>query len=118
MPNKLTDAEIKKALECCIEPAGKCMCRECPLHHRDGSCTTLLVRYALDLINRQEQALIKSEKVEHFADKTIATLQAENESLKTEVERLRESRDRWIKIAEDFDRFSREEERMLENDKE
>ena len=45
----------------------------------------------LDLINRYEEIVKKCEKVEHFADKTIATLQAENERLKWE-------RDAYIEI--------------------
>ena len=43
---------------------------------------------ALDLINRQEGENKKNENIIRIADKTIATLQAENESLKAEVERL------------------------------
>lgn len=41
------------------------------------------------LITRQQAMVEKSEKVEHFADKTIATLQAENERLKVENQSLR-----------------------------
>lgn len=53
---KLTDAEIKRALECCAEGKG---CSECGYSHKcDG---TEHIKYALDLINR---------------------LQAENERLK------------------------------------
>ena len=39
-----------------------------------------------DLINRLQARVEKSEKVEHFADKTIATLQAENERLEKNIE--------------------------------
>lgn len=35
---KLTDNEIIKALRCCSIKRGGC--KECPLWHRDGSCTT------------------------------------------------------------------------------
>lgn len=66
MPNKLTDAEIKKALECCSTYHDVSSCKNCPL---DGKCEpNVLEQYALDLINRYE---------------------AENESLKAEVERLK-----------------------------
>ena len=67
MPNKLTDAEVKKALECCSEPKGEHPCRECPLLYRDGSCTTLLVKSALDLINRQDAKIEQLEK-QHIED--------------------------------------------------
>ena len=61
MPNNLTDAEIKKALECCAKNAS---CTDCPLRETKSNCGD----YFLDLFNRQEQ---------------------ENESLKAEVERWR-----------------------------
>ena len=66
MPNNLTDAEIKKALECCAKNEDDCT-TECPLWLNDESCFSYLIKPILDLINRQEQ---------------------ENESLKAEVERL------------------------------
>lgn len=42
-----------------------------------------------DLINRQKAIIEKSEKVEHFADKTIETANAEIENLKVENQSLR-----------------------------
>ncbi len=88
MPNtdkKLTDSEIVKALECCIKSShfGECFDNKCPLVSEKG-CKVgkeTLYPYALDLINRLQTRVEKAEKVEHFADKIIATLQAENERL-------------------------------------
>lgn len=40
--------------------------------------------YILDLINRQKAIIEKSEKVEHFFDKTIETANAEIERLKSD----------------------------------
>ena len=93
MTDKLTDAEVKKALECCSQSGDFTktqdeICSPCP-YSNCGDCTGLLKANALDLINRQEEMLRKSEKVELLADKTISTLQTENESLKAEVERLK-----------------------------
>ena len=50
MPNKLTDKEIVKALECCsIEHA----CGKCPYARNKGcSCINGILKDALDLINR------------------------------------------------------------------
>lgn len=42
-----------------------------------------------NIINRQQAIVEKSEKVEYIADKTIATLQAENERLEVENQSLR-----------------------------
>lgn len=66
MPDKLTDNEVKKALEICVSEHLGCE-DGCPL---DGmNCGNEIPKLALDLINRQE---------------------AEKESLKAEVERLKE----------------------------
>ena len=87
MPNKLTDAEVKKALKCCSTYHDVRSCKNCPL---DGKCEpNLLEQYALDQINRLEGEKEKNENIIRIADKTIATLDAENESLKAEVERLK-----------------------------
>ncbi|MEE0896781.1 MAG: hypothetical protein U0L88_04030 [Acutalibacteraceae bacterium] len=90
MPNKLTDAEVKKALEWHLN--GENHCDGCPLFVLKNTttyCVDVLMQNALDLINRQEGVNEKNENIIRVADKTIATLQAENESLKTEVENLR-----------------------------
>ena len=82
MPDKkLTDKEIIKALECCISDK-PCSKTKCPFY-KNGCENGIysLEKSALDLINRLQARVEKCEKVEHFADKTIATLQAENERL-------------------------------------
>lgn len=93
MPNKLTDAEVKKALECC----GKDDCDNCP--NTFGNCYSNLAGYTLDLINRQEGEIEKNENIIRVADKTIETLNAENEVLKrrnTTLEKLAEHRKKAI----------------------
>lgn len=93
---KLTDAEVKKALECCSTYHDVSSCQNCPL---DGKCEpNLLEQYALDLINRLEGENKKNENIIRIADKTIATLQAENESLKAEVERLKKVEERHMRL--------------------
>ena len=82
--NKLTDAEIKKALECC-SVQGHFVCDECPAWV-DSHCIGTH-KQTLDLINRLQARVEKCEKVEHFADKTIATLQAEIERLLQKTQR-------------------------------
>ena len=74
----MTDNEIIKALECCTQNT---KCPTCPMWNTGQNCMNRLYQYALDLINRLQARVEKCEKVEHFADKTIATLQAENERL-------------------------------------
>lgn len=54
----MTDDEIKKALECCIE--GKCQL--CPLYDNDtiaDNCPTGLLKLCLDLINRKQAEIEK-----------------------------------------------------------
>ena len=80
MDNKMTDDEIKKALECCVE--GKCQL--CSLYDNDtiaDNCPTGLLKLCLDLINRQ-QAEIERLKIELQAMRNAAnSYKAENERL-------------------------------------
>lgn len=60
----LTDAEIKKVLECCgskdmITPCPK----DCPMHKYNGDCFDLMQRDILDLINRKDAEIEKLQKV-------------------------------------------------------
>ena len=48
---KLTDAEIKKALEICSNENG--MCAECAYSDDYTTCNTRIAKDTLDLINRQ-----------------------------------------------------------------
>ena len=105
MPDKLTDAEVKKALECCSTYHDVSSCQNCPL---DGKCEpNLLEQYALDLINRLEHRIHQQEKTimeiqnANLIDfkGTIANYKAENESLKAEVERLKEVNDSFTDIG-------------------
>jgi hypothetical protein len=56
MPNKLTDTEIKKALEDMVEcNADKTKsCNDCVLNKHYPYCEKVSFELALDLINRQE----------------------------------------------------------------
>lgn len=74
MDKKLTDNEIIKDLKEILE----LMCCEGDLQR------SATISHAIDLINRLQARVEKCEKVEYFADKTIATLQAENERLREE----------------------------------
>lgn len=97
MPNKLTDTEIKKALECC----GKnILCIHCPLHEmqqKEGLvCEDRLKLYALDLIKCQEAEIRHLDQESDILRADVENLNriydevnAENESLKAEVERLK-----------------------------
>ena len=57
----MTDNDIIKALECCKMPVGSGACKSCPLNEirtnrriDDESCTSIFLKNALDLINRQK----------------------------------------------------------------
>jgi hypothetical protein len=70
--------EVVKALECCSRPAE---CINCPLYDNYGlNCISVLRHATFDLLRKQ----------------------------KAENDLLRKSRDHWKKIAEVFDRASRE----------
>ena len=83
----MTDKEIIKALECCLCDNSECLqCQNKELCRIE--CDELATK-TIDLITRQQAIVEKSEKVEYFADKTIAKLQAENERLEVENQFLR-----------------------------
>ena len=54
MPDKLTDNEIVKALECCNEWEKPEDCTNCPAKGKGECCVLTLKIDALDLINRQK----------------------------------------------------------------
>lgn len=84
MPNKLTDAEVKKALEYCSQQGVTSECERCKVK----GCRSELIKLALDLINRQED---KCKAYKHYYDECLKDLKnanAENENLKAEVKRL------------------------------
>ncbi len=55
---KITDSEIIKALECCID----CDCKNCPCQTEDGHCMEKDDALILDLINRQKAEIERLEK--------------------------------------------------------
>ena len=79
----MTDAEIKKALECCSSEDMITPCpKDCPMHKYNGDCFDLMQRDILDLINRLEaekEALIAGQET---LQKALAEKQAEIETLK------------------------------------
>ncbi len=86
----MTDNEIIKALDCCKTNN----CDECPFYGVKEDCEVELPEEAFDLINRQKAIIEKSEKVEHFADKTIETANAEIERL---LQKLQQAKSEAIK---------------------
>ena len=60
MDNKMTDDEIKQALECCHNNDNK-TCRRC-YFRQDRYCREILAEHALDLINRQQAEIERLEK--------------------------------------------------------
>ncbi|MBQ4153877.1 MAG: hypothetical protein IJE01_01590 [Clostridia bacterium] len=94
MPDKLTDSEIKKALECCYTTGTPC--EDCPLCDIEECNDILMAEYVKDLINRQDFKIYQLEKqVSEIQNAnlidfkgTVGNYIAENESLKAEVERL------------------------------
>ena len=73
--SKLSDNDIKKALECCIakENCEEISCEKCPLE-RCADCDTVRFINALDLINRQQE---EKETMQQYID-----------CLRAEIERL------------------------------
>ena len=62
--SKLSDNEIKKALECCSSSTGAEACRGCPFNEKDicDNEDEAPQKYALDLINRLEAEIERLNK--------------------------------------------------------
>ena len=96
--NKLTDNEIIKALECCIE---KGKCNDCPCYLPYGiNCAYHKNKTALDLINR-----LQAENSNLTSDLTslrqkFDNLQAENDDLFYKLTGVMHSVDKWLDGAE------------------
>lgn len=82
---KLTDEEIIKALECCIEDN---LCKACVLY-TDAGCIKKRNVKTLDLIHRLQERVFDYENLEKHAKK----LEFENVEQKAEIERLTEEID-------------------------
>ena len=118
MPDKLTDTEIKKALECCVNTTFISDCAKCKMFAFD--CKDKLIESALDLINRQKAEIERLEKVRKdeveklmsVIDRTIA--EAKAEAYKEFAERLKKTfpKDDFLRstkrIAEDIDNLLKE----------
>ncbi len=80
----LTDAEIKKALECCPQDNPNHNCARCTYKPIEGYCFDYLMKDALDLINRLEadkEAIIAGQET---LQKALAEKNAEIEKLKND----------------------------------
>ena len=95
----MTDNEIIKALECCVTNK----CDECAIykecHSENGKGR---VEVVIDLINRQKAIIEKSEKVEHFADKTIETANAKIERLEKELMKCKLEKEMLYQTVEEI----------------
>lgn len=68
-----TDEEIKKALTCCVSPYGIKKCGACPMKN-DNDCLEALLKYALDLVNRQDTENERMDKTIKAKEQLINTL--------------------------------------------
>lgn len=57
-------------------------CKYCCYQKSSGNCMMNMMKDAIDLIEKKDEALRKAEKVEHYADKVIEQQKAELERLK------------------------------------
>ena len=91
----MTDNDIIKALECCYSLNLKKCKNVCPLIDKP-LCTEWLLKYALDLINRQK-AEIESDK--HYYNECLKELA----KAKVEIERLEKDSKRLKKVQMQLD---------------
>lgn len=97
---KLTDEEIKKALECCIEV--KKDCYGCSLQNK-WNCDNALIQNALDLINRQKAEIesLKNSLHEYIDKEDISELKMYELLAKTKSEAYKECLKKFEKNIKD-----------------
>lgn len=136
MPNKLTDADIKKALECCINWKREGDCAKCPAYESKELCIKQIRILALDLINRLQaenerlkdrvnkqgliaQIVIDDDKLENIKNDCLERIEYNIKEIKSEAykefaERLKETfpQDDFLRstkrISEDIDNLLNE----------
>ena len=84
MPDKLTDNEIKKALECCIGDTDGKDCVSCPLYAID-ECQDELNLATLNLINYLQAKNLNLTSDLTSLQNDLTSLQAENERLQKAI---------------------------------
>ena len=80
----MTDKEVIKALECCVDWRGNVSCWDCPLKNT-GCIHFDKLKETLDLINRLQAKLDEAEDTIQFAYKKLKKAEAEVE---TELDKL------------------------------
>lgn len=89
MPDKLTDKEIIKALECCSNDE----CSKCPF--QDGVCSEKdVMKNSLDLINRQEA------KIERLKEKSREDDKLLNDRVQEAVNAVSEANQKYVDSLE------------------
>ena len=98
MTNKLTDSEIKKALEICTTNGASC--KDCPAFVKvDRSNCKKVLLGALDIINRRTTRL---QKVEHQLDDALKMYHVIKAEAYTECIELVKSRKRIVDISTEY----------------
>ena len=107
---KLTDEEIIKALECCINDEG-CDCGNCPDFTKEKLCHKANAKQSLDLIHRlQEQNGKLKTLVSHF-EQLEKALSTEIEQLRSNYENLKE---RYVKVLDLNEKVIAEQKEIIE----
>lgn len=84
----MTDAEIIKALACCKSPVADC--DECTIFDFGTDCQFIVIKYALDLINRQQEDIERLRSMNCAKLDTIHDLQADTNKLKEQLQDVQE----------------------------
>lgn len=102
MPDKLTDSDIVKALECCSSGDTNC-CNKCPLDKECGVSIPImeeLMKYALDLINRLQA---ENERLKDYNENLLtANTALSNEILDVKAEAYKEFADRYKELIKQY----------------
>ena len=87
----MTDEQIIKALECCMEKYEDLKCTDCPLCGFSGECLSIKSKNAVDLINRQKTEIKEGKHIADVLYRNKEQLKEQLKEQKAEIERLQKA---------------------------
>lgn len=106
----MTDNDIKKALEICIDfvSGGESMCKNCPLYDCNN-CSEQQRKQALDLINRQQAEIERLQKLLSGAKDCIDEIEYAMDKVGTSNDRIDEALEEWNNLVKEMTEVSKDE---------
>lgn len=92
----MTDNEIIKALECCKSPVANC--EDCTIFDFGTDCQFIVIKHALNLINRQQAEFERLRKEVNLVSIQFQDLQERYEEAQNEIAQWKEEANRYQRL--------------------